>query len=129
MARKQARPRRKVAASTVPAVRRYTTRGVDVEVREYVTTRHGSHGEGPRVEVTLDGRPIAVEIVDGEYHCQLANQFMSFPSVDAVVDTLLANEGRTWTLHGAFRVGCCEPDHQHGGGGSSGHQHGHPAAR
>lgn len=48
----------------------------------------------------LDGLPVPVSIVDGEYHSQLANQFTAFPTIDEVVETLLANEGRTWTLHG-----------------------------
>lgn len=92
--------------------RSYRSRGVDVQIRETKT----------RVEVTLDGMPIDVEIVDGEYHSQFANQFTSFASVDEVVDTLLANEGRTWTLHGHFCDERCGPEghhhdrpHAHGG--------------
>jgi len=87
----------------------YRSRGVDVETRE----------TKKRVEVRLDGMPIDVEIVDGEYHSQFANQFTSFASLDEVVDTLLANEGRTWTLHGHFCDERCGP---------AGHHHGHSHA-
>jgi len=94
--------------------RSYRSRGVDVETRE---TKN-------RVELRLDGIPFDVEIVDGEYHSQLANQFTSFASLDEVVDTLLANEGRTWTLHGHFCDERCGPaGHHHDG--SHGHGEGH----
>lgn len=107
--------------------RRYRSRGVDVEIRE---TKN-------RVEVRLDGMPIDVEIVDGEYHSQFANQFIAFATVDEVVDTLLANEGRTWTLTGHFCDERCGPaghhhegphphphsgSHDHGGDDHGGHR-------
>jgi hypothetical protein len=109
-------------------VRRYRTRGVEVEIKESSLGLHGGRAADNRVELTLDGKPIAVEMVDGKYHCQLANQFTAFDSIDEVVDTLLANEGRTWTLHGHFCDERCGPGghHHHGGGGHApGHDHDH----
>jgi hypothetical protein len=92
--------------------RRYVSRGVDVEMEE----------ASGRVELTLDGIPIPVSVVDGEYHSQLANQFTAFSSVDEIVDVLLANEGRTWTLHGHVCDERCGP---HGHHGDQPHGHGH----
>jgi hypothetical protein len=94
--------------------RHYRSRGVDVEIRE---ARN-------RVELKLDGKAIHVSIIDGMVHCQLANQFRAFDSIDDVVDTLLANEGRTWTLHGhVCDERCGESGHHHGH--SFGHDQGH----
>lgn len=72
------------------ATRRFRSHGVDVEIRE----------SAERSELTLDGHPVDVEVIDGEYHSQLANMFEAFASMEELVDTLLANEGRTWTLRG-----------------------------
>lgn len=85
-------PKRRSRRSKVApeVVRRYRSRGVDVEIREKATA----------VELFLDGHPVRVTKDGEEYHCQLANQFRPFPTIDDVVETLLANEGRTWTLHG-----------------------------
>lgn len=95
--------------------RRYRSRGVEVEIRE----------AKDHVELKLDGKPIHVSVDNGEYHCQLANQFTAFGSIDDVVDTLLANEGRTWTLHGhVCDERCREGKHHHDH--SHGHGHGHP---
>ena len=96
--------------------RKYRSRGVEVEVRE--ARNH--------VELTLDGKPIHVSIIDGKVHCQLANQFRAFDSIDDVVDTLLANEGRTWTLHGHVCDERCGPaGHHHGHADGDGHEHAH----
>lgn len=95
--------------------RHFRSRGVDVSIRE----------AKDRVELTLDGVPIRVSVVDGKFHSQLANQFRSFDSVDEVVDTLLANEGRTWTLHGHVCDDRCGPHGHHGGGSGGAHGHGH----
>lgn len=102
-------------------VRRYRNRGVDVQVRE------GKNW----VELELDGTPVEVEVVDDEYFSFLANMFTGFASMDDLVDTLLANEGRTWTLHGHTCDEQCGHHghhrsrhshdgghHDHGGGGS-----------
>jgi hypothetical protein len=99
--------------------RRYQSRGVEVEIRE--AKNH--------VELKLDGKPVHVSIVDGKVHSQLANQFRAFDSIDEVVDTLLANEGRTWTLHGHLcDARCAEGGHHHdpshGTHGHGGHDHG-----
>jgi hypothetical protein len=83
--------------------RRYRSRGVEVEIRE----------AKDHVELMLDGIPINVSIIDGQFHSQLANQFKSFATIEEVVDTLLANEGRTWVLH--------SPGTGHGGGGHGPH--------
>jgi hypothetical protein len=84
--------------------RRYRSRGVDVEIRE--AKNH--------VELKLDGKPVHVSIIDGKVHSQLANQFRAFDSIDEVVDTLLKNEGRTWTLHGHIcDARCAEGGHHH----------------
>lgn len=101
-------------ASQKLMTRHYRRRGVDVEIRE----------AKDHVELKLDGKPIPVRIIDGEVHCQLASMFSAFGSVDDVVDTLLANEGRTWTLHGHVCDERCQrgehhPDHSHD------HGHGH----
>lgn len=98
--------------------RRYRSRGVEVEISE----------ARDRVELKLDGKPIHVSIVDGEIHCQLANQFTAFGSIDEVVDTLLANEGRTWTLHGHVCDERCREGRHHDSsrGKDLGHRHGRP---
>ena len=93
------------------AVRRYRSRGVDVEIRE----------EGTAVEVSLDGHPIRVTRDGDEYHSQLANQFRAFPTIDDLVDTLLANEGRTWTLHGHLCDERCTGGHHHSDRGHAPH--------
>jgi hypothetical protein len=96
-----------------PAVRQYRSRGVDVEIRE----------SADQVDLTLDGLPVHVSIVDGEYHSQLANQFTAFETIDEIVDTLLANEGRTWTLHGhVCDQRCGRGGHHHD---DRRHDHGH----
>jgi hypothetical protein len=100
--------------------RRYRSRGVEVEIRE----------AKDRIELKLDGKPIHVSIVDGEIHCQLANQFTAFGSIDEVVDTLLANEGRTWTLHGhVCDERCREGKHHHDHSSGHDHVHGHPQGK
>jgi hypothetical protein len=105
-------PKRK--QSPKMTTRRYRSRGVDVEIRE----------ARKRVELKLDGQPIEVSIIDGKVSCQLAGQFRMFESVDEVVDTLLANEGRTWTLHGhVCDERCSETGHHHDH--AEGHNHGH----
>ena len=93
------------------ATRSYRSRGVNVEISE----------SKDRVELKLDGKPIDVSVIDGKFHSQLANQVTEFGSVDDIVDVLLANEGRTWTLHG--RV-CDRPSHP--GGQHHDHGPGHP---
>ncbi|ALO12393.1 hypothetical protein AQF52_6801 [Streptomyces venezuelae] len=82
--------------------------------------------ENDEIELRLDDTPIAVAYLDGEYHSQLANQFTGFPTMDALVDSLLETEGKTWTLHGGTSGGA----HPHGapnGGHGTGHggHHGH----
>ena len=96
--------------------RSYRSRGVDVEIRE------GRNN----VELKLDGKPIHISIIDGKVHSQLANQFTAFDSIDDVVDTLLANEGRTWTLHGHVCDERCDKrghHHDHSHGQDQGHHH------
>lgn len=108
MARQKRKPPPKVVT------RRYRSRGVDVEIREAKN----------KVELMLDGKPIHVSIIDGQVHCDLANQFTAFGSVDDVVNTLLANEGKTWTLHGHIcDERCSERGHHHDH--SPGHEQGH----
>jgi len=95
--------------------RSYRSRGVDVEIEE----------SGERVELKLDGHPIDVELIDGEYHSQTANMFTSFGSVEEIVDTLLAQEGRTWTLHGhVCDESCGREGHHHGPDEGPIHPHG-----
>lgn len=95
------------------STRTYRSRGVDVEIVE----------SGDRVELKLDGHHIDVELIDGEYHSQTANMFTSFSSVEEIVDTLLANEGRTWTLHGHVCDEACGPEGHHHRAGER-HEHG-----
>lgn len=96
--------------------RSYRSRGVNVEIRE----------AKDRVELKLDGKPIHVSIIDGKVHSQLAHMFRAFDSVDDIVDTLLANEGRTWTLHGHLcDERCRKGEHHHEHGQNRGHDHGH----
>lgn len=113
MARQQSKPPKRVMT------RRYRSRGVDVEIRE---ARN-------RIDLKLDGKPIRVSMIDGKVHCQLAHAFRTFASVDEVVDTLLANQGRTWTLHGhVCDERCGEGGHHHDDphahGPGPGHRHG-----
>jgi hypothetical protein len=124
MARKTGKPPgRTKRQAPAPGTRRYQSRGVEVEIRESSLGLRGSRAADRRVELTLDGVPIDIVMVDGQYHSQLANQFAAFDSIDEVVDTLLANEGRTWTLHGHFCDERCGPGgHHHAAGG---HVHGH----
>jgi hypothetical protein len=93
--------------------RRYESRGHDVVVRE---------GDDA-VELELDGIPIEVEYIDGAYHSQTAHSFRTFPTVDAVVEELLRNEGRLWSLRGDVREPL-PPGHQHGDHQHGGHEHG-----
>jgi hypothetical protein len=96
------------------ATRRFLNRGVQVEIRE----------APGRVALTLDGVPIEVSVDRGEYFAHVAHMFTGFGSIDALVDHLLANEGRTWTLHGhVCDERCRGGGHHHGHG--SGHGHGH----
>lgn len=96
--------------------RNYKSRGVNVEIKE--AKNH--------VELKLDGRPISVSIIDGKFHSQIAHMFASFESIDDVVDTLLTNEGRTWTLHGHICNELCrDGKHHHDTGHNHGHDHGH----
>lgn len=95
--------------------RRYESQGHDVVVRE----------SDRAVELEVDGVPIEVEYLDGVYHSQTAHSFRSFPTVDALVEELLRNEGRLWSLHGDVRRST-PPTHHHGaqpmsGGGQMGH--------
>lgn len=125
------RKRRRVS-NEQQSTRRFRSRGVDVEIRE---APERAEGQGPeRVEVMLDGRLIPVTFDCGEYYSQLANQFTGFATIDDLVETLLANEGRTWTLHGELRGhGTAGPHGQppdeggqggHGGHGGGAHEHG-----
>ena len=91
--------------------RRFTSRGVIVEITE----------AKDRAALTLDGIPIEVEMVDGQYFSHLAHMFTGFGSMDALVDTLLASEGRTWSLHGHV---CDERCASHGGHHDHGSHHG-----
>jgi hypothetical protein len=88
-------------------IRQYRSRGVDVEIRE----------SADAVELTLDGHPIKVDYLDGRYSSQTANMFRTYDSVEEIVDELLANEGRTWLLHGGPGD---DHDHDHD------HDHEHP---
>ena len=97
------------------STRVFRQRGVDVEIKE----------SRDRVELTLDGHPVAVTVDGGEFHSQLANQFMAFPTIDDLVESLLANEGRTWTLHGHLcDERCTGGRHAHGSGPPGDHDHG-----
>ena len=110
MASKKRKPPQKMTT------RSYRSRGVNVEISEAKN----------RVELKLDGKPIHIGVVDGKFHSQLANQFTEFGSVEDVVETLLANEGRTWTLHGHLcDERCREGDHHHDDGPSHGLDHHH----
>lgn len=115
MAHSSRRPARRKRRRSQPAkpetVRGFQSRGVDVEIRE----------AGETVELSLDGHPIAVTKDGDEFHSQLANQFMAFPTIDDVVETLLRNEGRTWTLHGHL---CDERCTARGHHSDEGHAHG-----
>jgi hypothetical protein len=116
-----ARPAEKQPSHEAPeqGTRRFRSRGVDVEIRA---------SRSNAVELTLDGEPIDVEVVDGKFHSQRAHMFAAFDSIDALVETLLANEGRTWTLHGhVCDARCTAQGHHHGGGHSHdpGHLHTH----
>lgn len=96
--------------------RSYRSRGVNVEVSEGKDS----------VELKLDGKPIHVSIIDGKFHSQLAHMFRAFDSVDDLVDTLLTNEGRTWTLHGHLcDERCRKGEHHHDHGHDHGHGHHH----
>lgn len=94
------------------------SRGVDVRIAQ---------GEGGSVDLRLDGMPVQVTYMDGEYHSQLANMFTGFPTIDDLVESLLQTQGRTWVLRGGHTGGGGhDHDHDHGGGGHDhGHDHGH----
>jgi hypothetical protein len=105
-----------------PSVRSFRSRGIDVQISE----------SKDHVELTLDGVPIKVSVVDGKYHSQLANQFVGFSSIEDVVEMLLSHQGKTWTLHGHVCDESCGPDchhheghpHTHAPGEGGGHTHG-----
>ena len=99
----------------VATTRRFLNRGVQVEI-----------GEAPgTVALTLDGVPIEVSVDRGEYFAHVAHMFTGFGSIDALVDHLLANEGRTWTLHGHVCDEHCRGGHHHDHGSGPGHDHTH----
>ncbi|MER6443976.1 hypothetical protein [Streptomyces venezuelae] len=94
-----------------PQSQHYVSRGMDVRIT----------AEKEEIELRLNGMPVDVIYLDGEYHSQMANQFTGFPTIDALVESLLQTQGRTWS------------GHPHGGGGhphdGGGHPHdggGHP---
>lgn len=98
-----------------PESRQYMSRGVDVRITE----------ESGKVELRLDDLPVDVSYIDGEYHSHLANMFTGFPTIDALVDSLLETEGRTWTLRGGGPgTGGGHGGGGHGGGGHGGGGHG-----
>ena len=85
--------------------REFESRGVNVTVNE----------SGDDVTLELNGHPIEVAKIDGQYHSQTAHQFRSFATMEELIDTLLRNEGRYWQL---------ESPTQHGGHGTP-----HPTPR
>jgi len=109
--------------------RSYRSRGVNVEISEPKDRSRDVNAEisvpNDRVELKLDGKPIHISVIDGKFHSQLANQFRSFDTVEEVVDTLLANEGRTWTLHGHICGERCRKGEHHHDQGHDGHGHDH----
>jgi len=70
----------------------------------------------------LDGHPIKVDLLDGKYSSQTSNMFRTYDSVEEIVDQLLTNEGRTWTLHGGPD---CDCDHEHESDDAHEHHHDH----
>jgi hypothetical protein len=95
--------------------RRFLNRGVQVEVSEAPN----------KVALTLDGVPIDVSVDRGEYFAHVAHMFTAFGSIDALVDHLLENEGRTWTLHGHVCDENCRGGHHHDHGAGQGNDHSH----
>jgi hypothetical protein len=89
-------------------MRRYLSRGVEVEIRD-----PGDLESNEKVELTLDGLPVDVSLINGKYYSQLAHPFLAFDSIDEIVDTLMANEGRTWTLHGGLDQDRPDTGHPH----------------
>ncbi len=82
--------------------RHYVSHGVEVDIEE----------SAKGISLTLNGQPIDVSLLAGQYHSQIANQFMGFSSVEELVEEMLRNEGRYWSLQG----GPTHPHHDHGGG-------------
>jgi hypothetical protein len=129
MAKRKSRPAKAPHGHPAPTppksgTRRFLNRGVQVEITE-------ARGH---VGLTLDGVPIEVAVVDGQFFSHLAHMFTGFGSMDALVDTLLANQGRTWSLHGHVCDASCPTDgthhdhgsgHDHGGGHDHGDGHSH----
>lgn len=91
--------------------RSFRSRGVDVTIRE----------EDDSVALELNGQPIEVAKIEGQYHSQTAHQFRTFDTIDEIVETLLRNEGRYWKLEGPPA-----PGGHHGGHGPAA---GRPGAR
>jgi hypothetical protein len=135
MARRKAPPPSRRARPQAPAAehhhggtppqevttRRFLNRGVLVEISE--SPGDAARGASHRVALTLDGVPIDVTVEGGEYFAHEAHMFTGFGSMDVLVDHLLANEGRLWTLHGHVCDERCRGGHHHHGDGS-GHGHG-----
>jgi hypothetical protein len=96
-----------------PEGRHYVSRGVEVRIT--------AESDNDEVGLQLNGMPVDVIYIDGQYHSQLANQFTGFPTIDSLVESLLQTQGRTWTLRGGAGGGT----HPHGGNGGHGHHHGH----
>jgi hypothetical protein len=92
------------------AERSFKRQGVDVTIRE----------DGENVELELNGHPVPVAVTKGQYTSQFAHMFRRFDSVEEIVDTLLSNEGKTWTL----KEGGTPMDPHGGHGGHGGHGHG-----
>ncbi len=93
------------------AERSFKRQGVDVTIRE----------EGDNVELELNGNPVPVSVSGDQYSSQFAHMFRTFDSVDEIVDTLIENEGKTWTL----KEGEPMPGHGGHGGGDPHGGHGH----
>lgn len=95
--------------------RSFKRKGVDVTIRE----------KGDRVELELNGHPVEVDVSEGQYSSQFAHMFRTFDSVEEIVDTLLENEGKTWTLEGGGKSMHRHGGHGGGGEPQGGHGHGH----
>ena len=106
--------------STGGTTRRFLNRGVQVEISEPSGAEGLTRGA---VALTLDGVPIEVSVDHGEYFAHVAHMFTGFGSMDALVDHLLAHEGRTWTLHGHVCDDQCRGGHHHAHGPGHGHDH------
>jgi hypothetical protein len=64
-------------------------------------------GSAKRPKLLVDGYPIDVAVIDGEYHSMHASMFRGYPSLESLAEAVVQGRGPYWRP------------------GPAGHEHGH----